>query len=116
MTNVGDTSSSNLFSIPLSGWTLYVGDVPGFQLLRSLPVRTKSLALRLLLECQDASMISIRELWDRLHLAQEEHNPDAALCFRHAVEAYNRSDYPSVLFWYQQARMCESVAELSTTN
>jgi hypothetical protein len=59
--------------------------------------------------------ISIRDLWDRLHLAQNEHNADAILCFRHAVEAYNRCDYPSVLFWYRQARMCESVVALSST-
>ena len=42
-------------------------------------------------------MISIQELWDRLRLAQEKHNVDVALCYRHAVDAYNRSDYPSVL-------------------
>jgi len=61
-------------------------------------------------------MISIQELWDRLRLAQEKHNVDVALCYRHAVDAYNRSDYPSVLFWYRQARMCESVAELRTAH
>jgi hypothetical protein len=55
-------------------------------------------------------MISIQELWDQFHRAQGKHNADAALCFRHAIDAHNRSDYPSVLFWYQQARMCESVA------
>jgi hypothetical protein len=59
-------------------------------------------------------MISMRDLWDRFHLAQEEHNVDAALCFRHAIEAYNRSDYPSVLFWLQQAQLCDSIAELTT--
>ena len=61
-------------------------------------------------------MISIQELWDRLHLAQEEHNVDVALCFRHAIEAYNRCDYPSAVFWYRQAQQCESVAELSSAN
>jgi len=58
----------------------------------------------------DTPMISMTDLWDRLHLAQKERNADAALCFRHAIEAYNRCDYPSVLFWWQQARMCESTA------
>jgi hypothetical protein len=56
------------------------------------------------------SMISIQELWDRLHIAQAEHNADAALCFHHAIEAYNRCDYASALFWYQQARRCEPMA------
>jgi hypothetical protein len=54
-------------------------------------------------------MISIQALWDRFRTAQGETNPDAALCFRHAIDAYNRCDYQSVLFWYQQAEMCESV-------
>jgi hypothetical protein len=53
-------------------------------------------------------MISLRELWDGFHLAQEKHNDDVALCFHHAIEAYNRCDYPSALFWYEQAQMCES--------
>jgi len=57
-------------------------------------------------------MISIQDLWDRFHLAQEQHNVDAALCFRHAIEAYTRADYPSVTFWSDQARMCESVETL----
>lgn len=55
-------------------------------------------------------MRSIQNLWCELRLAQGEHNSDAALCFRHAIEAYNRSDYPSVAFWCEQARMCESTA------
>jgi|GEM_PF-4607413 len=52
-------------------------------------------------------MVSIEELWDRLHRAQQGQNEDAALCFRHAIEAYNRCDYPSVRFWCQQAQLCE---------
>lgn len=55
-------------------------------------------------------MVSIQELWDQLHLAQSEHNVDAALCLRHAIEAYNRCDYPSVAFWCEQGKMCESTA------
>jgi hypothetical protein len=58
----------------------------------------------------DTTMISIQALWDRFRIAQAGSNPDASLCFRHAIEAYNRCDYPSVLFWYQQAEMCESIA------
>lgn len=53
-------------------------------------------------------MLSLQQLWDRLHLAQEEQNSDAALCFRYAIEAYNRCDNSSVQFWYRQAQMCES--------
>ena len=52
-------------------------------------------------------MVSIQTLWDRLHLAQHEHNLDAALCFRYAIEAYNRCDYPSVAFWCKQAQLCK---------
>ena len=52
-------------------------------------------------------MPSIQSLWDQLHLAQSEHNADAILCFRHAIEAFNRSDYASVAFWCEQAKMCE---------
>jgi hypothetical protein len=62
--------------------------------------------------CSPSVMVSIHELWDRFHLAQDERNADAALCFRHAIEAHNRSDYPSVQFWYRQGETCESVAEL----
>lgn len=60
-------------------------------------------------------MISLRELWGKLHSAQAEHNGDVALCLHHAIEAYNRCDYPSVLFWYEQAQMCESIAAPSGT-
>lgn len=52
-------------------------------------------------------MLSLQQLWDRLHLAQQEENVDAALCFRYAIEAFNRCDHPSVEFWYRQAQMCE---------
>lgn len=55
-------------------------------------------------------MISIQELWEQLHIAQRDQNADAALCFRHAIEAYNRCDGQSVQFWYRQGQMCESVA------
>lgn len=55
-------------------------------------------------------MLSIHDLSDQLHLAQTEHNADAALCLRHAIEAYNRCDYPSMAFWCDQAKMCESTA------
>jgi hypothetical protein len=70
--------------------------------------------LRSVMAADYRSMLSIRDLWDRFHLAQGEHNTDAALCFRHAIEAYNRSDYSSALFWYLQARMCEPVAALTS--
>jgi hypothetical protein len=53
-------------------------------------------------------MLSLQELWDRLHLAQKEQNADAALCFRYAIAAFNRCDHSSVQFWYRQAQMCES--------
>jgi hypothetical protein len=56
------------------------------------------------------SMISIQELWDRFRLAQNEHNADAAICLHHAIEAHVRCDYPSAVFWYRQAQMCESKA------
>jgi hypothetical protein len=59
-------------------------------------------------------MISIHELWDRFRQARGERNADAAMCFRHAIEAYIRTDYPSVLFWYRQAQMCESIAAPSS--
>ena len=52
-------------------------------------------------------MISLQDLWVRFRLAQARHNVDAALCFRHAIEAYNRCDYPSVLFWFREAEICE---------
>jgi hypothetical protein len=52
-------------------------------------------------------MISLQDLWTRLRLAQQTHNVDAALCFRHAIEAYARCDYPSVLFWFREAQICE---------
>jgi len=55
-------------------------------------------------------MISIQELWDRFRLAQNERNADAAICLHNAIAAQARSDYPSALFWYQQAQMCESKA------
>jgi hypothetical protein len=53
-------------------------------------------------------MLSLQELCDRLHLAQLEQNADAVLCFRYAINAFNRCDYASVQFWYRQAQMCES--------
>jgi len=53
-------------------------------------------------------MISIHALWNRFRLAQAAQNLDAALCLRHAIEAYGRCDYPSVIFWHRQAEMCES--------
>ena len=59
-------------------------------------------------------MVSIQQLWDLFHLAQEDQNVDAALCFRYAIEAYNRCDYSSVQFWYRQAQICESVASVGT--
>jgi hypothetical protein len=61
----------------------------------------------------EAIMLSIQRLWDRFHVAQQEQNADAALCFRHAIEAYNRCDYPSVQFWYRQAEFCESVEAIA---
>lgn len=54
-------------------------------------------------------MIPIEQLWDQFHHANDDHNLDAALCFRHAIEAYNRCDYPSVQFWCAQAQMCASM-------
>jgi hypothetical protein len=59
------------------------------------------------------NMLSVHQLWELLHIAQEEENSDAALCFRHAIEAYNRCDRESVEFWYRQAQMCESAAAQS---
>jgi len=59
------------------------------------------------------SMISIQDLWDRFHLAQEQHNVDAALCFRRAIEAATRADSVSADWWRLQGEMCESVAELT---
>jgi hypothetical protein len=35
-------------------------------------------------------MLSLQQLWDRLHLAQQEQNADAA---RFAIEAFNRCDH-----------------------
>lgn len=54
-------------------------------------------------------MVSLRQLWDLFHLAQAEQNTDVATCFRYAIEAHNRCDYPSVQFWYRQAQMCGCV-------
>lgn len=62
------------------------------------------------MDADTTTMISIHALWDRLHVAQKQANPDAALCLRHAIEAHNRCDYQSVLFWHQQAELCESIA------
>lgn len=53
-------------------------------------------------------MISVYALWNRFRLAQAAQNADAVLCLRHAIEAYGRCDHASVLFWHQQAEMCES--------
>lgn len=52
-------------------------------------------------------MISIYALWNRFRVAQATHNADAALCLRHAIEAYGRCDYASAVFWHRQAEMCE---------
>jgi hypothetical protein len=56
------------------------------------------------------AMLSIKELWDRFHLAQQQHNADAALCFRHAIEAATRADSVSAHWWRSQAETCESAA------
>jgi hypothetical protein len=56
------------------------------------------------------STVSIQDLWGRLHLAQEQHNGDAALCFRRAIEAATRADSLSAYWWLSQGEMCESVA------
>jgi hypothetical protein len=59
-------------------------------------------------------MLSLEQLWDLFHIAQQARNTDALLCFRYAIAAYNRCDYPSLEFWYRQAQMCESaLAEVS---
>jgi hypothetical protein len=60
-------------------------------------------------------MLSLQELWDRFHLAQGEQNADAALCFRRAIEAFNRCDYSSLQFWYRQAQMCECQSAVEVT-
>lgn len=52
-------------------------------------------------------MISIERIWELFRRAQHDRNADAALCFRHAIEAYNRCDYPSVTFWCEQAKECD---------
>lgn len=52
-------------------------------------------------------MISIERIWELFRRAQNDRNADAALCFRHAIEAYNRCDYPSVTFWCEQAKECD---------
>ena len=57
------------------------------------------------------AMLSIQDLWDRFHLAQEQHNADAALCFRHAIEAATRADSVSAHWWRLQAETCESVGQ-----
>ena len=61
----------------------------------------------------DTSMISIQDLWGRFHLAQEQHNVDAALCFRRAIEAATRGDSLSADWWRLQGEVCESVAALT---
>lgn len=53
-------------------------------------------------------MNSIKDLWDRFHIAQEQKNTDAALCFRHAIEAATRGDSLSAHWWLSEAEMCES--------
>jgi hypothetical protein len=55
------------------------------------------------------SMISVKDLWDRFHLAQEQNNADAALCFRHAIEAATRADSVSAHWWQSQGETCVSV-------
>jgi len=57
---------------------------------------------------------SIKDLWDRFHLAQERHNTDAALCFRHAIEAATRADSISADWWRLEGEACESEAATST--
>lgn len=56
-------------------------------------------------------MPSLQRLWELFHLAQQEENADAAMCFRHAIEALNRCDYSSAQFWYRQAEMCDFALE-----
>jgi hypothetical protein len=64
---------------------------------------------------ETTTMISIQDLWDRFHLAQKQHNADAALCFRRAIEAATRADSLSAQWWRLQGEMCESVAATLTT-
>jgi len=61
-------------------------------------------------------MISIKDLWDRLHLAQEQHNADAALCFRRAIEAATRADSLSAHWWRLEGEMCESAVAALTAS
>jgi hypothetical protein len=58
-------------------------------------------------------MTSIQDLWNRFHLAQDQHNVDAALCFRRAIEAATRADSRSADWWRLQGEMCESVAAVT---
>jgi hypothetical protein len=53
-------------------------------------------------------MSLIKELWARFNLAQEQHNADAALCFRHAIEAATRADLLSAYWWRLEGETCES--------
>lgn len=55
-------------------------------------------------------MSSIKDLWDQFHLAQEQHNADAALCFRHAIEAATRADPLGADWWRLEGEACESTA------
>jgi hypothetical protein len=50
-------------------------------------------------------MNSIKDLWDRFHLAEEQQNADAALCFRHAIEAATRADSLSAYWWLLEGEM-----------
>jgi hypothetical protein len=59
--------------------------------------------------------ISMQDLWNRFHLAQKQHNADAALCFRRAIEAATRADSLSADWWRSQGEMCESMAAALTT-
>jgi hypothetical protein len=64
----------------------------------------------------ESIMVSIQQLWDCFRLAQQEQNADAALCFRYAIDAYNRCDHDSVQFWYRQAEMCECAVAAGVFN
>jgi hypothetical protein len=53
-------------------------------------------------------MSTIKNLWDRSHLAQDQHNADAALCFRHAIEAATHADSLAADWWRSEGEMYES--------
>lgn len=43
--------------------------------------------------------MTIQNLFDRLHTAQETHNAPASEAFRRSIEAFNRGDVPSAEYW-----------------